>query len=253
MSFLWTDAAEPSMTYLIVQTFILLLIAGLLGLLLGWYLTRLSAAGVQATLRARVRSAEEAQRELAGARDAATRARDHAESERRLLSDEVGRLHAEYAAARAEIEGLRSELEGGQGQGGMPPEHAALLAELDDCRTALENALAPAAVPGEQEVDSGAIASAAAAAAGAMGLMGLASGVEPPPASAEPDDLQQISGIGPKIAGILHELGVRRFEQIAAWSPEEVRAINAQLRFKGRIEREAWIPQAKALIAARDA
>ena len=36
------------MIYLIVQTFILLLVAGLLGLLLGWYLTRISAANAQA-------------------------------------------------------------------------------------------------------------------------------------------------------------------------------------------------------------
>ena len=34
------------MTYLITQTFILLLVAALLGMLLGWYLTRLSAAGI---------------------------------------------------------------------------------------------------------------------------------------------------------------------------------------------------------------
>ena len=71
--------------------------------------------------------------------------------------------------------------------------------------------------------------------------------------SGEPDNLQKIKGIGPKIAGILDELGIRRFDQIAAWTPENVAWVNDHLRFKGRIEREEWIPQARSLIAERDA
>ena len=77
----------------------------------------------------------------------------------------------------------------------------------------------------------------------------------PPPSdtgSGEADDLRQIKGIGPKIAGILEELGIRRFEQIAAWTPENVAWVNGHLKFKGRIEREKWIPQAEALIAERE-
>ncbi|MCW5587721.1 MAG: hypothetical protein KIS75_16430, partial [Chromatiales bacterium] len=64
------------------------------------------------------------------------------------------------------------------------------------------------------------------------------------------DDLQRIKGIGPKIAGILQELGVRRFEQIAAWTPQDVARVNDHLRFRGRIEREQWVSQAQALLAA---
>jgi NADH-quinone oxidoreductase subunit E len=248
------------MSYLITQTFILLLIAGLLGLILGWYLTRLSSGTAQAALLARLRSAEAEQRELREARDAAVTAHDHAEAERRLLSDEVSRLRAEYEAGLAAAEGLRGELaasrealaEARAGLGANAPDHAALQAELDNCRSALESALAPAPAVSEQEVDSEAIASAAAAAAsGALGLMGLGAQEETPPVEQAADDLQEISGIGPKIAGILRELGVHRFEQIAAWTPGEVEAINARLRFRGRIEREGWIPQAQALLEER--
>jgi len=246
------------MTYLITQTFILLLIAGLLGLILGWYLTRLSSGTAQAALLARLRSAEAEQRGLREARDAAVTAHDHAEAERRLLSDEVSRLRAEYEAALAAAEGLRGELAASREAlaelGANAPDHAALQAELDNCRSALESALAPAPAPAvsEQEVDSEAIASAAAAAAsGALGLMGLGAQEETPPVEQAADDLQEISGIGPKIAGILRELGVHRFEQIAAWTPDEVEAINARLRFRGRIEREGWIPQAQALLEER--
>ena len=94
-----------------------------------------------------------------------------------------------------------------------------------------------------------------AAAAQAAAAMSDDAGAAPPvdDSSAEADNLQKIKGIGPKIAGILGQLGIRRFEQIAAWTPENVAWVNDHLKFKGRIEREEWIPQAKALIAARDA
>jgi NADH-quinone oxidoreductase subunit E len=63
----------------------------------------------------------------------------------------------------------------------------------------------------------------------------------------EPDDLQQISGIGPGIEKILHELGIYHFRQIAEFTPDNVAWVNQRLRFKGRIEREDWIGQARRL------
>ncbi len=66
----------------------------------------------------------------------------------------------------------------------------------------------------------------------------------------KPDDLQQISGIGPGIERTLHELGIFHFHQIAALTPANVAWINKHLRFKGRIEREDWIEQAKRLAGA---
>ena len=64
---------------------------------------------------------------------------------------------------------------------------------------------------------------------------------------AKPDDLTQISGIGPKIAGKLNGLGIYRWSQIGDWKKVERDWVNAHLSFKGRIEREDWIKQAKAL------
>ncbi len=63
----------------------------------------------------------------------------------------------------------------------------------------------------------------------------------------QPDDLKRIKGIGPKIEGILHGLGIYHFDQIAGWTEAEVAWVDVQLRFKGRIGREDWIAQAKAL------
>jgi len=68
-----------------------------------------------------------------------------------------------------------------------------------------------------------------------------------PAAAAGADDLKKLSGVGPALEKKLLAAGVTTFAQIAAWSPEDVAAIDEQLSFKGRIEREGWIEQAKEL------
>ncbi|MEJ6784449.1 NADH-quinone oxidoreductase subunit NuoE [Aminobacter sp. Piv2-1] len=61
------------------------------------------------------------------------------------------------------------------------------------------------------------------------------------------DDLKLISGVGPKIEGTLHELGIFTFAQVAAWKKAEREWVDGYLNFKGRIERDDWVKQAKAL------
>ncbi len=63
----------------------------------------------------------------------------------------------------------------------------------------------------------------------------------------KPDNLKLISGIGPKIEGILNGLGVYQFQQVAKWKKAEREWVDDHLSFKGRIEREDWVKQAKAL------
>ncbi|MCF2870772.1 50S ribosomal protein L21 [Octadecabacter sp. G9-8] len=58
------------------------------------------------------------------------------------------------------------------------------------------------------------------------------------------DDLTRISGVGPVIVKKLHAQGVTTFAQIAAWTPEEVAAMDDVLNFKGRIDRDEWLKQA---------
>lgn len=65
------------------------------------------------------------------------------------------------------------------------------------------------------------------------------------------DDLTQIKGIGAKLAALCHDLGVYHFDQIAGWGPAEVAWMDANLQgFKGRVSRDDWVAQAKALTAA---
>jgi NADH-quinone oxidoreductase subunit E len=63
------------------------------------------------------------------------------------------------------------------------------------------------------------------------------------------DDLQIISGVGPKLEKTLHGLGFFHFDQIAVWTRDQVMWVDDHLNFKGRIEREEWIPQCKLLAA----
>ncbi|MFD0917688.1 dipeptide ABC transporter ATP-binding protein [Pseudahrensia aquimaris] len=64
---------------------------------------------------------------------------------------------------------------------------------------------------------------------------------------AKPDDLKLISGVGPKIEGILNSLGVYTFAQIGAWKKAEREWVDDYLSFKGRIDRDNWVGQAKKL------
>lgn len=62
-----------------------------------------------------------------------------------------------------------------------------------------------------------------------------------------------IAGVGPKIERVLNELGIYRFEQIAAWKKRERDWVDGYLRFQGRIERDDWVRQAKALAKGGEA
>lgn len=63
-------------------------------------------------------------------------------------------------------------------------------------------------------------------------------------AEAGADDLTRISGVGPVIVKKLHANGITTFAQIAAWTPEDVAAMDDVLNFKGRIDRDEWLKQA---------
>ena len=63
-----------------------------------------------------------------------------------------------------------------------------------------------------------------------------------------PDDLKLIVGIGPVLERMLHQLGVSTYRQIARWSERDIDEFDARLpEFPGRIRRDAWVTQARAL------
>ncbi len=63
----------------------------------------------------------------------------------------------------------------------------------------------------------------------------------------EADDLKKISGVGPVLEEKLNSMGIFHYRQIAAFTPEDIAAVDDALKFKGRIERDDWLAQAKKL------
>lgn len=69
----------------------------------------------------------------------------------------------------------------------------------------------------------------------------------------KPDDLKQIKGIGPKLEELCHRLGFFHFDQIAAWTAQEVAWVDDNLEgFKGRVTRDSWVQQAALLAKGGD-
>ncbi|TPK74549.1 proton-conducting membrane transporter [Mesorhizobium sp. B2-4-17] len=69
------------------------------------------------------------------------------------------------------------------------------------------------------------------------------------PAAAKPDNLRRLIGIGPVNEKLLRGQGVTSFAQIAAWTADDIERIEHALQFGGRVERERWVEQAKLLAA----
>ena len=69
-----------------------------------------------------------------------------------------------------------------------------------------------------------------------------------PGASGPPDDLVQLKGIGPKLAALLNQRGIIRFDQIAKLTPAQVDDLDDALgAFRGRLARDQIIDQADYL------
>jgi predicted flap endonuclease-1-like 5' DNA nuclease len=62
------------------------------------------------------------------------------------------------------------------------------------------------------------------------------------------DDLKRIRGVGVLIEKRLNAMGISRYEQIANWTSGEIDRVSQVLEFKGRIEREGWVEQARILL-----
>jgi predicted flap endonuclease-1-like 5' DNA nuclease len=216
------------------QIVVFLIVAAALGFVIGWVLRGARSQGKQVVAAARHGGAEAAlsderdrlRTELHAAREAQTEAENSLVELRRLAETRAGRVHElEQAEARSRerIAKLEQELSEARAAG-----HRQGSAERSVTGPAAEPDLAAVAPPPAEPVQ----------------------GTPPPPLPSpegEPDDLKRISGIGPGIEKTLHALGIYHFRQIAELTPDNVAWIDQRLRFRGRIEREDWIGQARRL------
>lgn len=123
----------------------------------------------------------------------------------------------ESAALRAERDALKRERD-------------QLSADLDACRSASNTTTSAAATSTAPAHDG--------TASKPEGLVAPRGGVA--------DDLKLINGVGPAMERLLNSLGYYHFDQIAAWTPEELAWVDENLEgFKGRATRDNWSSQAK--------
>lgn len=69
----------------------------------------------------------------------------------------------------------------------------------------------------------------------------------------EADDLTQINGIDATLAARLKQINLYKFEQVANFSDEDIGNVEGALNIDGRIEKQDWIGQARALLTAAEA
>ncbi|SEQ50313.1 NADH-quinone oxidoreductase subunit E [Devosia sp. YR412] len=61
------------------------------------------------------------------------------------------------------------------------------------------------------------------------------------------DDLKLVSGVGPVLERRLNALGITRWSQVAALTPEQIDQVEGSLNFRGRVARDNWLQQAEVL------
>ncbi len=72
------------------------------------------------------------------------------------------------------------------------------------------------------------------------------------PRGGEKDNLTRIKGIGLKIEETLNKQGIYHFDQIANWTEENIKWVDDNVAFPGRVKREQWVEQAKLLAEGKE-
>ena len=187
-----------------------------------------------------------------------------------LTAEKLGWIIDELAAGRVPMPGPQNGRYASEPLGGLTsltaheagrPEHnasVALAAELGDTVKRIDGSEVPLITPWRAG-GAAPVAKQAAPKAAAPKKEAPKKAPAPKPAvaaqaapSGQADDLTRLNGVGPVLARKLHAAGVTRFAQIAAWTEQDVAAMDDTLSFKGRIERDGWVAQAKALADGKD-
>ena len=216
-------------------------------------------------------AAEKAKAEQAAKEAAAKAEADKIAAEEKAKAEQV----AKEAAAKAELDRISAE----QAKAEQAAKDAAAQAEADKIAAMQKAKAEQAANDAQARADQASKAAAekanAAKLAATAAAVATASSVASQPASVDDDDytsvtddmrparlstprngqaddLKRIKGIGPVIEGTLNEEGVYHFQQIADFTPDNVKWVDKNVAIPGRVHRDDWIGQAKALLANRE-
>ncbi len=144
-----------------------------------------------------------------------------------LKTPDLGPVRSRLSAIEARLDSLGTVADG--------PDLSGILSSIEARLDALQTATAAPPPPAPPSLDT------ARRTPGRNLLTG--------PQFGTPDDLTVISGIGPKLERMLHDIGVYYFWQVSQWTPDDVTYVDEQLEvFKGRITRDGWVTQAGRLV-----
>lgn len=161
------------------------------------------------------------------------------------------RLRAELSACTARgkdmsgrIAGLERDLAASEARAAAPKMAAPVMAPVI-AATVMAAPAMPAPAPAEAPVNAPApLMPAPGAAAKPKGLTAARGG--------KADDLKLVKGIGPKLEILCNKLGFYHFDQIANWTASEIAWVDENLEgFKGRVTRDEWVVQARDLSAGK--
>ncbi|QND62742.1 proton-conducting membrane transporter [Mesorhizobium loti] len=226
-------------------TFFYMLLAFLVGVLVGWFLWG-RLRGELDSLRGdldRTRSERDRLRgdsdRLTGELDACGKTR--ADLERRLREAQAAPAAGSSAAKPAgpASAALMSTPATAKSAAAKPAPAKPAAAKAAPAKPAAKPAAAKASAPAKSATSKPAVAKKAAPAAAK-------------PASGKPDNLRRLIGIGPVNEKLLKAQGVTSFAQIAGWTAADIKRIEDVMNFDGRIARERWIEQAKLLAAGNE-
>ncbi len=222
----------PDMWWLAGEILLWMLLAALLGLLIGWLLWRRPGrvALEESESRGRRLESDLAEAELRSSRTESELRTEVVKVESR--SSRISELEVALDDMVAEcerhghlVEGLRSRTED-------------LAAELDECRQAR------AVITAELSVAQDQLREDPIADEFEHRMSALAASRD----LTYHDDLKEISGVGPMLEKMLNENGLRNFYQIAHLEDASIDALDARLKaFPGRIRRDDWVVQARVL------
>ena len=270
------------MLMLTIETFLLLLLAGLLGLAVGRLCACGSGCGVDwsddrpwlrdgrvmpgaPTLPAAptLLAAEERARlaaSLAEAKSAATAPAAAATVDTdaaKAAADAAAKKASDDAAAAKAAADAAAKKASDDAAAAKAAADAAAKKASDDAAAAKAAAEAAAKKASDDaaaaKAGDGAAASDEAERAAAADAVGIRPAAIAAPLAGKADELTLIKGIGPQNEKKLHGIGVYHFAQIADWSPENAAWAGSFMAFPGRIEREDWIGQAKRLASGSTA
>ena len=224
------------MFYLLIQMFLYMFVALLLGLWLGWMLSK---RGYMEEIRQAMG--------LLPDEDVPAMASGDLEAEYRRLQSDNARITEELARANTERNALQNDLDdcmaARKADSATGSGAATATAAATSAAAAAVSAPTAAATPTIVEAPKVSVSDAVASVDVGTKPEGLSG-----PRGGKADDLKEIKGIGPKLEEMLHGMGFYHFDQIAGWGPDELAWVDENLEgFKGRASRDEWIKQAKVL------